>query len=149
MIKKLIEVKGGFSELVVNTSEWKEYVEKRVREDIPIFGYVGAPERTEEIDKVVEGYFIMKGLSPEAIACWVTSTVARHFADQLYDGISRDEVIRLLDEYTSRVYLDLAIWNFPGYKGVVSDFNRIKKEIEKELRAEKAGYSDEKESIQN
>jgi len=136
MIKELERAKGGFSDAIVNTIEWKEYVVKRIKKGIPIFGYFGASERTEEIDRIVEGYLIMKGLSHEAIACWLTSTTARHFADNLYEGISKEEVIKLLDDYTKHIYLDLAIWNFPGYKGNLADFNRIKKQITKEVAEE-------------
>ena len=133
-MKNWISIRGGFSEAVTRSVYWKEYVDTRVKTGAPVFGYVGSSGRTEEIDRIVEGYFIMKELSPEATACWITSTTARHFADHLYSGIKRDEVLKLLDEYTKHVYLDLAIWNFPGYKGTMKDFDRIKEKIIEELR---------------
>ena len=143
MIKELERAKGGFSDAIVNTTEWKEYVVKRIKKGIPVFGYFGAPERTEEIDRIVEGYLIMKGLSHEAIVCWLTSTTARHFANNLYEGISKEEVIKLLDDYTKHIYLDLAIWNFPGYKGTLRDFDRIKEQIEKEvIKNESVSYKE-------
>ena len=39
MIKELERVKGGFSDAIVNTIEWKEYVVKRIKKGIPVFGY--------------------------------------------------------------------------------------------------------------
>jgi len=44
MIKELERAKGGFSDAIVNTTEWKKYVVKRIKKGIPIFGYFGSRE---------------------------------------------------------------------------------------------------------
>jgi len=35
MIKELERAKGGFSDAIVNTTEWKKYVVKRIKKGIP------------------------------------------------------------------------------------------------------------------
>ena len=119
-------IKGGFSKKVF-TKELKEYCSK----GIP-FGYIGHNCRTIQSDKIIEK-ILLKTLTPQQLATWLTSGDGRHTGDWIEDRIFNEEFDWLKDYFKKKapsIYNMVIIWNQTHHEGNMKSTSEIRKELE-------------------
>ena len=80
-------------------------------------GYVGSSYRTKARDAIVEKALRLTGLGPHGVACWLTSTSARHMMDSVDRRTSIEEFKRTVTQYTKGAFVEVTIWNHPDFGG--------------------------------
>lgn len=98
-------LQGGLSDNLVKSEAYKQYIDAGVPG-----GYYGSRQRTKKMDKYVEERLRSYGLGSESIATWLSSTAARHMAD---DKLTSERV----DDYTKDAFVDILTWSHPDHKG--------------------------------
>ena len=105
---------GGLSDEVWSSTELQKYLSR----EVPVFGYIGERYRTTKRDKILENKLKSYQLGPDGIACWLTSTTARHLMDDVDRKTTEDEFIKRIDVYAKDAFLDVLVWNHPDHTGI-------------------------------
>ena len=88
---------GGFSEAICKVQALQEYMRQ-----YPVFGYIGAYNRTEERDKILETKLREAVKNTEQVAAWLMSTTGRHLMDGLTDCTTAEEFEEIVDTFLER-----------------------------------------------
>ena len=129
MEKEKNKIKGGFSDEVFASGELQSYLER----GRPLFGYIGAEERTKRFDKALEAMLRQEGLGYNGIGEWLTSTSGRYCADDLYRGMTDIQLEAALRGYTENAFLEVMIWNHPDHQGTLGSTKRLMETLRQKL----------------
>lgn len=121
---------GGFSIEVAIYPEFFKYVKGKHAS-----GYYGSSMRTNKRDRIIEAAMRKLGMGPGAIACWLTSTKARHLMDEVEINWTAQQFAQHIDKYLVNAPLNVFIWSHPDHKGSMAstiDLTNLLKQICKE-----------------
>jgi hypothetical protein len=117
------DLKGGFSNGVVESNAWRRYV----GDGTSVFGYIGASGRTSLLDEMLEHELRNQGLGDEGIATWLTSGDGRHLMDDMPDTITKQK--NRIKEYTKNAFKDVTVWSHPDHEGTLSSTIKLTEKI--------------------
>jgi|MudIll2142460700_1097286.scaffolds.fasta_scaffold00029_21 hypothetical protein len=116
MLDMLARLKGGFSDAVLDSPAFMDYIDQ---DPSKIGGYIGNRGRTKEFDAALEKLLKAQGLGPNGIATWLTSGTARHMMDPpILRTTPLATFLKRAKEYTKDAAKDIAIWSHPDHGGL-------------------------------
>jgi hypothetical protein len=129
MKKKKLNLQGGFSEKVASHPLFQDYASVSF-----CGGYIGSSDRSNARDSFLE-YALREyqDLGPGGIACWLTSTSARHMMDDVSKKTTLSDFKKRVIEYIQGAFLDVTIWSHPDHKGSLSSSIQLRERLKSEL----------------
>lgn len=116
------DYKGGFSDEVFHTDKLLNYI----GDGKCVYGWMGDSQvRTPELDKVIEKGFTERGLTPEQMYSWLSSSNGRHFADNLTFYETEQERIEQIEANLNSFYNKCIIYDSPEHQGTLYSTNEL------------------------
>jgi len=116
---------GGYSEAVRDASLYKDYT----KNNMGIYGAIGHSERTDSHDRILELALRKQGLGDNDIACWLTSTTARHCLNGM-KRMSGSEFANHIKSYVKDAFIEITIYSHPDHDGFLSSSNLIRAKLQ-------------------
>lgn len=117
---------GGFSDEVFNTKELQDYISGH-----SAYGWIGdSGTRKAAHDKVIEQGLRERGLSPQAMYNWISSSDGRHFADGLSWFKTLDEQIEEIKKNLNRIFNLCIIYSSTQHGGTMKSTCEIREDYE-------------------
>lgn len=121
------DYQGGFSDDVFNSELLLNYI----GDGRFVHGWIGDSEtRRAEHDKTIEEGLRKRGLSPEQMYNWISSSDGRHFAESLCDFEILEEQIEEIEKNLNRIYNCCLIYGSPEHEGTYDSTLDIRERYE-------------------
>lgn len=111
---------GGFSDEVFNTPKLQQYISSH-----SAFGWIGdSGARRKEHDILIEKGLKERGLNPEQMYNWISSSDGRHFADTLF-GYTLEEQLLKIEKNLNRIYNRCLIYGDERHLGTMKSTGEV------------------------